>query len=57
MFTTDCSDDTDDGIRLWEVVHVECLTTKDTKKGSAQNEERGSKLFAVLGLPKGAISV
>ena len=25
--------------------------------GSAQNEERGSKLFAVLGLRKGAISV
>jgi len=36
MFTTDCSDDTDDGIRLWVVVHVVCLTTKHrkyTKKG------------------------
>ena len=43
IFTTDCSDDTDGGIRLWMVVvHLFFLTTKDTKK---RQREGGRQCF------------
>ena len=51
MFTTDCSDDTDGGIRLWMVVmHVVFFLTtkytKDTKKGSGREGDSAVSNFS-----------